>query len=70
MPTVTHRRVRLFPPGPSRDTRPMAAHPRYRVEDGAHCVDVRLTAVEQLFDNRDPAPFTASATSTPISSST
>jgi hypothetical protein len=57
VPTVTHRRVRLFPPAPSRDTRRMATHPRYRVEDGAHCVDVRLTAVEQLFDNRDPAPF-------------
>lgn len=37
----------------------MAAHPRYRREDGVHCVDVRLTAVEQLFDNRDPAPYRA-----------
>lgn len=35
----------------------MRAHPRYRVEDGAHCVDIRVGAVEQLFDNRDPAPF-------------
>lgn len=31
--------------------------PRYRIEDGHHCVDVRLATVDQLFDNRDPAPF-------------
>ncbi len=35
----------------------MAEHHRYRREDGAHCIDVRLNAVDQLFDNRDPAPF-------------
>lgn len=35
----------------------MRAHPRYRVENGVHCVDIRIGAVEQLFDNRDPAPF-------------
>jgi hypothetical protein len=35
----------------------MGAHPRYRFEDGAHWVDVRLGSFEQLFDNRDPAPF-------------
>jgi hypothetical protein len=35
----------------------MATHPRYRVDGGTHCVDVRLNAIEQLFDNRDPAPF-------------
>ena len=35
----------------------MATHPRYRVDAGAHCIDVRLTSIEQLFDNRDPAPF-------------
>jgi len=35
----------------------MAEHHRYRLEDGAHCVDIRLNTVEQLFDNRDPAPF-------------
>lgn len=35
----------------------MKAPPRYRLEDGAPCVDVRATTVEQLFDNRDPAPF-------------
>jgi hypothetical protein len=35
----------------------MATHPRYRVEGGTHCIDVRLNAIEQLFDNRDPAPF-------------
>ena len=35
----------------------MASHPRYRMEDGTHCIDVRLNTIEQLFDNRDPAPF-------------
>ena len=30
---------------------------RYRVEEGVHCIDVKLQNVEQLFDNRDPAPF-------------
>ncbi|CAN5900715.1 hypothetical protein BH11MYX3_BH11MYX3_30450 [soil metagenome] len=35
----------------------MGANPRYRIEDGVHCVDVRLNTIEQLFDNRDPAPF-------------
>jgi hypothetical protein len=33
------------------------AHPRYRVENGQYCVDVKLDSVAQLFDNRDPAPF-------------
>jgi hypothetical protein len=32
-------------------------HPRYRIENGEPCVDVRITSIEQLFDNRDPAPF-------------
>lgn len=32
-------------------------HPRYRMEGDTHCVDVRLNTVDQLFDNRDPAPF-------------
>jgi len=32
-------------------------HPRYRLEDGKPCVDIRITSLEQLFDNRDPAPF-------------
>jgi len=32
-------------------------NPRYRTEGDVHCVDVRLNTVEQLFDNRDPAPF-------------
>ncbi|HVV86495.1 MAG TPA: hypothetical protein VHE35_25735 [Kofleriaceae bacterium] len=31
--------------------------PRYRVENGEAIVDVRVASVEQLFDNRDPAPF-------------
>jgi hypothetical protein len=35
----------------------MADQHRYRIEDGQHCVDIRLNTVEQLFDNRDPAPF-------------
>jgi hypothetical protein len=35
----------------------MRGHTRYRFEDGVHWVDVRLASVEQLFDNRDPAPF-------------
>lgn len=30
---------------------------RYRTENGEPCIDVRVTSVEQLFDNRDPAPF-------------
>lgn len=30
---------------------------RYRVENGEHCIDVRIAQIEQLFDNRDPAPF-------------
>jgi len=30
---------------------------RYRVEEGVPCIDVKLQTVEQLFDNRDPAPF-------------
>jgi len=35
----------------------MTDHPRYRIENGEHCVDIRVANVEQLFDNRDPAPF-------------
>jgi len=30
---------------------------RYRLEDGVPCVDVKINNIEQLFDNRDPAPF-------------
>lgn len=30
---------------------------RYRTEDGAPCIDVKVQRLEQLFDNRDPAPF-------------
>jgi hypothetical protein len=29
----------------------------YRVENGEPCIDVKVKSVEQLFDNRDPAPF-------------
>lgn len=32
-------------------------HPRYRVEDGKHCIDVRVGTLGRMFDNRDPAPF-------------
>jgi len=35
----------------------MPARPRYRFQDGVHWVDVKLASIEQLFDNRDPAPF-------------
>lgn len=35
----------------------MSPHPRYRLEHGEHCVDVRLSSDARLFDNRDPAPF-------------
>src|SRR5580692_3701651 len=35
----------------------MRATPRYRFEDDTYWIDVRLASVEQLFDNRDPAPF-------------
>ena len=30
---------------------------RYRIENGERCIDVRIAQIEQLFDNRDPAPF-------------
>jgi hypothetical protein len=30
---------------------------RYRFADGVPCIDVRAQRIEQLFDNRDPAPF-------------
>jgi hypothetical protein len=30
---------------------------RYRLEDGQPILDVRVESMEQLFDNRDPAPF-------------
>lgn len=31
--------------------------PRYRIDNGEAILDVRVTSVDQLFDNRDPAPF-------------
>jgi hypothetical protein len=31
--------------------------PRYRIDNGEAVIDVRVTSVDQLFDNRDPAPF-------------
>jgi len=35
----------------------MLEQSRYRFEDGEPCVDVKLSSIEQIFDNRDPAPF-------------
>jgi hypothetical protein len=35
----------------------MSERSRYRVEKGVPCIDVRVGTIEQLFDNRDPAPF-------------
>lgn len=35
----------------------MSETSRYRDEEGEHVVDVRVASIEQLFDNRDPAPF-------------
>src|SRR5262249_8312222 len=39
------------------DKREVSEHSRYRLEDGMPCVDIRITRLEQMFDNRDPAPF-------------
>ncbi|MCX5744724.1 MAG: hypothetical protein NT062_19730 [Proteobacteria bacterium] len=30
---------------------------RYRLENGEPCIDVSVGSLQQLFDNRDPAPF-------------
>ena len=30
---------------------------RYRIENGEPCVDIKINSIEQMFDNRDPAPF-------------
>jgi hypothetical protein len=38
-------------------SRNLTVQPRYRVERGEPCVDVKIGSIEQLFDNRDPAPF-------------
>ena len=35
----------------------MAERPRYRVEDGRWCIDIKVRQARQLFDSRDPAPF-------------
>ena len=35
----------------------MAERPRYRVEDGLWCIDIKVRQARQLFDSRDPAPF-------------
>ncbi len=34
-----------------------ATKPRYRVENGRRCIDLRLKSPRHLFDGRDPAPF-------------
>lgn len=31
--------------------------PRYRTEGDVPCIDINVQRLEQLFDNRDPAPF-------------
>jgi hypothetical protein len=34
-----------------------AVFPRYRIEGGKTCIDIKLRTAHQLFDGRDPAPF-------------
>jgi hypothetical protein len=36
---------------------PNETRPRYRREGERTCIDVRVRAIEQIFDNRDPMPF-------------
>ncbi len=31
--------------------------PRYRIEEGRACIEIRVKTTQQLFDGRDPAPF-------------
>jgi len=31
--------------------------PRYRLEGGKTCIDIKLRSADQVFDGRDPAPF-------------
>ena len=35
----------------------MPERPRYRVEDGLWCIDIKVRQARQLFDSRDPSPF-------------
>ncbi len=35
----------------------MTEHSRYRIENGKPVVDLKLPGIENIFDNRDPAPF-------------
>ena len=35
----------------------MSTKPRYRIEDGKACIDIKVKTAQQLFDGRDPAPF-------------
>ena len=35
----------------------MSEHSRYRIENGEPVVDLKLPSIENIFDNRDPAPF-------------
>ncbi len=34
-----------------------ATPPRYRLEGGKTCIDIKLRNADQVFDGRDPAPF-------------
>jgi len=35
----------------------MLEQSRYRIENGEPCIDIKINSIEQMFDNRDPAPF-------------
>jgi len=35
----------------------MTRQPRYRIDAGKACIDIRIRTAQQLFDGRDPAPF-------------
>ena len=35
----------------------MTGQPRYRIEGGRTCIDIKVRQSAQLFDSRDPAPF-------------
>ena len=50
MPVVATARAR-------RNRRSSSGPARYRIEDGLRCVDIKISSLEHVFDNRDPAPF-------------
>lgn len=35
----------------------MINQPRYRLDEGKACIEIKLKTAQQLFDGRDPAPF-------------